>query len=109
MVMDYSKERVDYPQLLFQQIDRVCAILSNPIIDYNQLGRAVDALAAIASFIEDFNFSATETFTSDNQKYKKIIETIEQVIKKLHEKNLLLRLRTVGRLGDSQSQDYPKV
>lgn len=105
--MEFSKERVDYPQLVFIQLDRINAIMSNPHIVYTQLGRAVDALAAICSPLGDFEFSSKELPNNDNGKYEKIISTLESIMKELHRMGLLVRLKTAGRV--TGGAETPKI
>ena len=104
--MDFEgvKERIDYPQLLFRQMDRISIIMSLPQINHIQLGRAVDALAALASFLGDIEYDATVKQTNEQAYYNKAVKTLENVIKKLYEKNLLIRATTTGKI-----EGAPKV
>ena len=96
-----SKDRIDYPEVLFRHIDRLaeCAVKTPA-----QLPIAVDILAALVAFKGKINYEANEWDTPE-QKYIKTIKALEEVILLLDKNDLLFRYKQQGKVGNVPEDD----
>lgn len=105
MAVKYGKisEQVDYSEIIFRQIDRVSMILSDPSINLQQLGRAIDALVALTSFLGNIKFDAELGKIDSSEYYQNCINAQEACIKNLNGAGLLFKYRVGGHIGDQES------
>ena len=95
------KEQVDYSEIIFRQVDRVNMILSEPTKNLRQLGRAIDALVALTTFIGKIKFDANLGNIEEGEYYQNCINAFESCIKNLNKGNLLFKYRIGGHIGNS--------
>jgi len=100
MPQKYGKisEQVDFSEIIFRQVDRVNMILSEPTINLQQLGRAIDALVALTSFLGNIKFDAEIGKIETAKYYQNCISAQEACIKNLNDNQLLFKYRIQGHM-----------
>jgi hypothetical protein len=99
-----SKDRIEYPEVLFLQIDRVgkCSVECP-----ERLPVAVDILAAMVAFKGKINYEANE-YDTPEEKYKKTIRAFEDIISLLDVHDLLFRYKRQSSVGGQEEEDGGK-
>jgi len=92
------KEQIDYPSLVFRQVDRVCEIMSEPFKNDDKLARSIDALIALVFFLDEKKQlqPPQKKLLSDTEYYTQAQQFLASVMGVLHNKKMLVRDTGVG-------------
>ena len=82
---------MNYPELLFRQIDRVMMIVSAPTLSVDMLRRSVDGLLCLVSFANpgDLQIETIESRDGATDIYTKSLKSLKVVIAFCEKKGLL--------------------
>ena len=104
------KEQIDYPTLVFRQIDRVMLILSEQYVNHEQLARAVDGLNAISWFLEEAEkgskvkkIKVPDKKLTTTEYYTHTLKFLRDVMGRLDGRRLLVKKTATGYIGKKNS------